>query len=104
MGLFDDIPQASTSKVKELDLFADLPSSTIRQESDSVPTKQSIAKRIYEKLSIPEKLSREGLKMLTERLTPSMEEIESGQMEGSPIKIASRPLGEALTETAPSFV
>ena len=53
-------------------------------------------------LAYPEMKSREGLEMLTEKLTPSREAIESGQV-GIPGMVA-RTAGETLSEIAPSFV
>ena len=55
-----------------------------------------------DKLKLPEKMSREGLGMLTEKLTPSREQIESGKVGVG--GIAARTAGETLSEVAPSFV
>lgn len=53
-------------------------------------------------LKKPEELSREGLTLLTDTLTPSRADIESGRV-GVP-GIAARTAGETLAEVAPSFV
>src|SRR3990167_949854 len=52
-------------------------------------------------LALPELKSRQGLEMLTEKITPSREDIESGKV-GIP-GIAARTTGETLSEGAPSF-
>ena len=53
-------------------------------------------------LALPELKSRQGLDLLTEKITPSREDIESGKV-GIP-GIAARTTGETLSEVAPSFV
>lgn len=66
--------------------------------SDSRP----LRKKVWDALTVPEKKSREGLNMITEAVTPSMEDIEAGKV-GIP-GIAARAGMEALSEVAPSFV
>lgn len=57
---------------------------------------------LWESLKILESKSREGLGMLTEKVTPSREDIEAGKV-GIPGLLA-RTAGETLSEVAPSFV
>ena len=73
-----------------------------KEATDTPPEKSGILNAVWEDLKTPEKMSREGLTMLTDKLTPSREDIEAGKVGLG--GIAARTAGETLSEVAPSFV
>lgn len=74
-----------------------------QEYNDSLNQKpQGMVSKGWDALKKPEELSRKGLGMITEAITPSMKKIESGK--ASIPGIAARAGMESLTEVAPSFV
>ena len=71
-------------------------------QAAQAPQEKGFGQRVWDDLAVPEQASRAGLQQITDAITPSMKDIESGNV-GKP-GIAARAGMEALAEVAPSFV
>lgn len=66
------------------------------------PPQESAGKRLWEGMNVPSQMAQQGLSKITDLVTPSRADIESGKI-GIP-GIAARTAGETLSEVAPKFV
>lgn len=94
-------------KVKTEELFGSTPTpesgrKVATSELFNSPQEKSFGQRVWDDLAVPEQASRAGLQQITDAITPSMGDIESGKV--GKAGIAARAGMEALTEVAPSFV
>lgn len=79
-----------------------LGSEALAKGIENVKNAKGTFRTVWEGLKIPEQMAEEGLTKATEVLTPSREDIESGNVGVG--GMMARTAGETLSEVAPSFI